>query len=154
MSTPLKTTENMHKHLTKAEREARQGAEASLQRGKRAYLKAPEWLTPEAKKVFEDTRRRLHGLKLLDTADVDLLAMYSDAIARYQSAVKEIGASIGGSQIAQAWSRVALSYADKLGLSPTARARLARKKAERQPQDELALLLDEATEIVNSDDGR
>ena len=121
MPTPLKTTENMRKHLTKSEREARQGAEASLQREKRAYLKAPEWLTAEAKRVFEDTRRRLRGLKLLDTADVDLLAMYSDAIARYQSSVKEIGTTIGGAQVAQAWSRVALSYADKLGLSPTAR---------------------------------
>ncbi len=150
MPTPHKTTENMHKHLTKAELAARQGAEGKLKRARRVVLHVPKWLGAEARKIFQATRRRLRGLEILDPADADLLALYSDAIYRYRELInaahpadtKEIAA-------AQAWSRLALSYAEKLGISASARARLARRKAEAAPKDEFEQLLDEAADSVN-----
>ena len=38
----------MKKHLTKAEKSARREAEASLESGRRIYLRAPKWLDPNA----------------------------------------------------------------------------------------------------------
>ncbi len=152
MPTPHKTTENMRKHLTKAELAARKGAESGLKREKRVVLHVPKWLGAEARKIFQATRRRLRGLEILDPADADLLALYSDAIYRYRELInaahpadtKEITA-------AQAWSRLALSYAEKLGISASARARLARRKAEQPPPDDMELILDQVQDYVNRD---
>lgn len=152
MPTPLKRSENMRKHLTKSERESRQGAESSLQRERRPYIQAPAWLSEEARAVFEETKRKLRTLQLLDTSDAELLAMYSDAIAQYQNAIKQMAkqpADPKEIQAAQSWSRLALQYAEKLGISPTARARLAKRKAERQELDPMERLLDDVTEFVN-----
>jgi phage terminase small subunit len=150
MPTPHKTTENMRKHLTKAELTARKGAEGGLRRARRAVLHVPKWLGIEARKIFQATRRRLRGLEILDPADADLLALYSDAVWRYRELIeaahpadtKEIAA-------AQAWSRLALSYAEKLGISASARARLARRKTEAAPPDDMELILDNVKDYVN-----
>jgi phage terminase small subunit len=150
MPTPHKTTENMRKHLTKAELAARQGAESGLRREKRVVLHVPKWLGDDARKIFEATRRRLKGLQILDPADADLLALYSDAVWRYRE-IMETGAPADMKEItaAQAWSRLALSYAEKLGISASARARLARRKTEAAPPDDMDLILDGVTEYVN-----
>jgi len=152
MSTPLKTTPNMRKHLTVAERSARENAEQSLQRG-RVQIRAPRWLGDVAREIFDVTKRRLRGLGLLDTVDADLLALYADAIAKYQAAIIDHDAK---PETAQAWSRVALAYAEKLGISPSARARLARQRAEKAVAvDPMDALLGEVAEYVNgAGDGR
>jgi phage terminase small subunit len=141
MPTPHKTTGNMRKHLTKAERKARESVEAQLERKTRVTIRAPRWLGVKARAVFESTKRRMKGLNLLDNADADLLALYSDAVVKYteEEDVRD----------KQAWSRIALSYAEKLGISPSARARLAKKAAEQAPPDPMELLFDEVTEFVN-----
>jgi phage terminase small subunit len=142
MPTPLKRTENMTKHLTKAEKQVRQAAEVSLRR-KRVVVKAPAWLGENARKVFEATKKRMRGLDLLDNVDVDLLAVYCDAVVKYQTETD--------TKDKQAWSRIILSYAEKLGISQSARARLAKKKAEQIPPDDMELLLDEVRDYVNGD---
>lgn len=141
MPTPHKTTPNMRKHLTKAERAARESAEGKLKRKHRVVVRAPEWLGLEARAVFESTKRRMRGLGLLDNVDAELLAIYSDAVIRY-STEEDV-------QDKQAWARLVASYAEKLGISPAARARLAKKAAEKVAPDELEQLLDEVTEFVN-----
>ena len=153
MPTPHKTTENMRKHLTKAELAARQTAEGGLRRAKRIVLHVPKWLDPEARKIFEATRRRLKGLEILDPADADLLALYCDAVHRYQKSMEVLGPESDAKDIAaaQAWSRLALSYAEKLGISASARARLARRKAEAAPPDDMDLILDDVKDYVNRD---
>jgi phage terminase small subunit len=142
MPTPYKTTDNMNKHLTKAEREARQAAEGGL-RGERTQLRAPKWLSEDARKVFDATKRRARNYGVLESVDADLLALYANAVveARDTEDPKD----------AQAWSRVVLSYAEKLGLSATGRARLAKKKAEQAPMDDLEALLGDVTDYVNGD---
>jgi phage terminase small subunit len=144
MSTPNKTTPNMRKHLTKAERAARESAEKELARQTRVTIHAPKWLSVEARKIFDSTKHRMRGLKLLDNIDADLLALYSDAIAHYrtEAEVKD----------KQAWSRIALSYAEKLGISASSRARLAKKRAEQTTPDELEQLFDDVKEFVNRGD--
>lgn len=141
MPTPHKSTDNMKKHLTKKEKQARQAAEKKLQRGTRVVIRTPDWLGEEARKIFEQTKRRMRGLELLDNVDADLLAMYSDAVVNYQNE-REIREK-------QAWSRIVLSYAEKLGISPSARARLAKKKSEQPAPDDFEQLLQEAADSSN-----
>lgn len=143
MPTPPKSTKNMRKHLTKAERAARESAENMFARKHRTSIRTPAWLEEKARKVFEATKHRMRGLGLLDNVDADLLAIYSDAVVRYQEE--------SDVQDKQAWARLVVSYADKLGISPSARARLAKKAAERTPPDDLEQLLDDVKVFVNQD---
>lgn len=167
MPTPPKSLPNIRKHLTTAERESRQAAEQKLLRNKRLYLRAPSGMSPEAKKIFRSTVDKCRGLDLLDNLDTEMLAIYADAVAKYQLMAKPLGIDyqslnqeeliqvamdeLKRNQTAQAWARVALSFAEKLGITPTSRARLAKRKAEREVQDEFEQLLDEVTDYVNED---
>ncbi len=157
MPTPLKTTPNMRKHLTKAELTARQNAESQQapNQKKRVSIIAPAWLSDEARKIFDWQKRKLRDQGVLDPADADLLGLYADAIARYQASLHELVGPLvdpRSSAVAQAWSRLALSYAEKLGIGPNARARLAKKKAESQPVDPMAALLSDVENYVNDCD--
>lgn len=150
MPTPPKNLENMTKHLTIAEKEARQAAEGEVRRVKRAQVRCPKWLDPAARAVFEETKKRLKGLQLLDNADAELLAIYSDAVAKYRHMSRLLGnAREAGSMVndedvknCQSWARLIKAYAAELGLTPTSRARLAKRKAEKQAADEFDDLLD------------
>lgn len=162
MPTPVKTSENIKKHLTNAERDARRQAEGELTRHKRPQLRCPKWLDVDARKIYEETKRRLKGLQLLDNADVELLGIYCDAVAKYRAASQllthahEVGSLADDEDLkaAQAWARLIAAYAEKLGLTPTARARLAKRKAEREPADPLEQLLDDVTDYVNDGNGQ
>lgn len=158
MPTPHKKLANQRKHLTKAERAARQAAEHGLERETRVYLRCPDWLGEDARKVWKETVRRARALELLDTIDTELLAIYADTVARYRESSKLLalrtddGAPVATDEQvkqAQAWARIITTYAEKLGLSPAARARLARKRAVEQPPDDLEQLLSEAADAEN-----
>jgi len=131
------------KHWTRAEVEARQAAAAGMKRKGRVSLRAPEWLSDEARKVWARVRKQSAGLDILDNLDAEMLAIYCDAVANYKlTATKMVITNAEGDFIgreetikaAQAWARVVAAYADKLGLSPAARARLAKRKAD-EPED-------------------
>jgi P27 family predicted phage terminase small subunit len=158
MPTPPKTLDNMKKHLTVAEREARQAAEGTVTRHNRPQMRCPKWLDEDSREIFETTKKRLRGLQLLDSADVELLAIYSDAAAKYREASKRLmlvdkdGVMVSDKDdiaACQSWARLVAAYAEKLGLTPTARARLAKRKAEREPLDPLDELLNDVTDYVN-----
>lgn len=152
MPTPPKSLPNMRKHLTNSERESRQAAESRMKRPKRIYLRAPGWLSEDGRRIFQRTKELMRGLELLDTLDTETLALYADTVAKYQAvAGKSMEFDPELTRAAQAWSRVALQYAEKLGITPTARARLAKKQAERKEQDEFEQLLDDVTDYMNED---
>jgi len=145
----------MRKHLTNAEKDARQLAEEKLVRGKRVYVKAPAWLGEDAMLIFERTKRRMRTLGILDDLDADPLALYASAQAKYISMMKSIEpGDTKGMTVAQGWSRLAQSWAEKLGITPQARARLAKKAAEQQPADDLEQLLNDVVDYVNEGNGR
>ena len=160
MPTPLKTSENIRKHLTNAEKAARLRAEGSLSRGTRVQLRCPKWLNEDARKIFHETKRRVKGLELLDNADVELLGIYCDEVAKYIAASKHLAdrdkdgilvATKDDREDCRSWGRLVAGYAEKLGLTPTARARLAKRKAEQEPPDDLEQLLDDVKDFVNGD---
>lgn len=132
------------KHWTKDEVESRQAAADQAQRQKRITLKPPEWLTEneDALKVWKDLKKKLQGIELLDNLDTELLAMYCDGIVHYRNVTKMLTEDVvndAGEMVfqdelmksAQAWARITMAFAEKLGLTPGGRARLAKKKAEK-----------------------
>lgn len=149
MPTPPKRLENTRKHWTNQEIAARERAEQGLQRSTRVVLRAPAWLNDDARRVWDGVKRKLRGIDLLDNLDTELLAIYCDAVAQYQVIVQNKPLSDEQTKQAQSWARLVASYAEKLGLSPNSRARLAKKKAEREAPDEMAQLLDDVSEFVN-----
>jgi len=119
------------KHWTGEEKAARKDAEKLLKRAKPRGLYAPVWLSKEAKAVWTRVLASVKGIELLDNMDTEILAMYCDAVARYQVLTKKGTLDDADIKALQAYSRIAISYADKLGLTPAARARLVKKKADK-----------------------
>ena len=63
MTKAVKTLDNIKKHLTKGERAARSAAEKSVTRETRIRIPCPKNLSPEARLIFEDTKRKLRPLQ-------------------------------------------------------------------------------------------
>lgn len=155
MPTLSKPLDNMSKNLTAQEREARELAEEGVlpDRGREVRLEKPAMMAKNAtaarywKKVLE----RMEGLLILDDLDSDALGVYCMMLARYEAQCKllsdlsrllkemddpdskEVAGlleqldSISGKM--QSLERNILQYAEKLGLTPSGRVRLAQKRA-------------------------
>lgn len=184
MPTAAKPAENMTKHLTKSEREAREQAEGAVlpDRGRVPKLKKPAIVSSNkrANAYWNQTLKQVEGLVLLDDLDSTVLAGYCSMLARRDQTVLLVGqlmerlgvqgavenaskrhrrdsamsdqewedsAKAGAAMTSdelieaagkldaltgklQALERNILSYADKLGLTPAGRVRLAQKRAQ------------------------
>ena len=165
MPTPAKNSENMHKHLTKAELEARGEAEQDVipDRDPADLGKPPKMLKGNgpARAYWNTIVSRMNGLQILDDLDCEMLAVYCAMLARYDDAqtrltkLKKVDLDhLSGTALSaflsgllgleskqQALEKNMLSYAEKLGLTPSGRARLAAKRAdavtEADPNDDL-----------------
>ena len=155
MPTPVKALDNMSKNLTEEERQLRQEAEEGVipDRGRESSMEKPAIMTKNAaagrywKKVLE----RMDGLVILDDLDSDTLGVYSVMMARYETqcklfslAAKQLkDAKDDPEAVAEAVSKLdtvsgkmqslernILQYADRLGLTPSGRVRLAQKRAQ------------------------
>lgn len=156
MPTPSTLTENMSKHITNQERDLRTQAEDGVipDRGGVINLKPPPIMTgiPGAAGFWRATLERMEGLCILDDLDSDTLGVYCVMMARYkqqckllqqaskafQKADKEkdpesIEAALGKIDAVSAkmttLEKTILQYAEKLGLTPSGRVRLAQKRA-------------------------
>ena len=184
MPAAVKASENMSKHLTKAEREVREQAEAAVlpDRGRAAKLKKPVIVSSSkrANAYWNQILKQMEGLALLDDLDATVLAGYCSMLARRDQTTLLIGqlmdrlgvqeAVEGGTRRRrkdaalsdqewedsakaapgltpdelveaaakldaltgklQALERNILQYAEKLGLTPSGRVRLAQKRAQ------------------------
>lgn len=184
MPAAVKASENMSKHLTKAEREVREQAEAAVlpDRGRAAKLKKPAIVSSNkrANAYWNQILKQMEGLVLLDDLDSTVLAGYCSMLARRDQTTLLIGqlmerlgvqgsvedgakrrkkdaalsnqeweASAKSDPIMtpdelveaaakldaltgklQALERNILQYAEKLGLTPSGRVRLAQKRAQ------------------------
>ena len=184
MPAAVKASGNMSKHLTKAEREVREQAEAAVlpDRGRAAKLKKPAIVSSSkrANAYWNQILKQMEGLALLDDLDATVLAGYCSMLARRDQTTLLIGQLMDrlGVQGAvedgtrrrrkdaalsdqewedsakaapvltpdalveaaakldaltgklQALERNILQYAEKLGLTPSGRVRLAQKRAQ------------------------
>lgn len=155
MATPVKRSVNMTKNLTEAELEARRAAEAEVlpDRGREPKLSPPRLMRGDAaaNRYWKQTLRRMEGYVILDDLDSDTLGVYCVMLSREEvlcgelrsvrarlSQEKDNADAIADvlSQIdtlerkMQGLERSILQYAEKLGLTPAGRVRLALRRAE------------------------
>lgn len=155
MPTPVKSLDNMSKNLTEEERQLREQAEEGVipDRGRESRMEKPAIMTKNAvagrywRKVLE----RMDGMVILDDLDSDALGVYCVMMARYETQCKLL--SLASKQLKdaqddpqaiadaatkldavsgkmQSLERNILQYAEKLGLTPSGRVRLAQKRAQ------------------------
>ena len=159
MPTPVKSLDNMNKNLPNEERQIREQAEEGVipDRGRESRMEKPAIMTKNAasgrywKKILE----RMDGLVILDDLDSDALGVYCVMMARYENQCKLL--SLAAKQLKdakddpqaiadaaakldavsgkmQSLERNILQYAEKLGLTPSGRVRLAQKRAQKRAQ--------------------
>lgn len=153
MPSQAKTLGNMDKHLTEAERVARAAAEEGVMpKREQTTLKAPTIVNKDAKAkaYWTEILKRMDGLAILDDLDSEMLAGYVLMLSRRDrltkinqelmaqaKAKKDLEAmleavdkldSLTGKL--QALERNLMNYAEKLGLTPSGRVRLAQKRAQ------------------------
>lgn len=161
MPSAVKRSENLVKHLTQAQREARQQAEGEVlpDRGREPQLVKPAIMTRNtaAGRYWRNILSRMDGLAILDDLDSDALGVYCVMLARYEQQCKlltqtarqlkaaegdpeKIAEAAGKLDAAsgkmQSLERNLLQYAEKLGLTPSGRVRLAQKRAEQAAKTE------------------
>ena len=154
MPTPAKALDNMSKNLTEEGRQLREQAEAGVMpdRGRESRLEKPSIMTknPAAGRYWRKVLERMDGLVILDDLDSDALGVYCVMMARYETqcrllvqaakalksaeddpeAVEAAAARLDAvSGKMQSLERNILQYAEKLGLTPSGRVRLAQKRA-------------------------
>lgn len=160
MPTPPKALDNMAKKLSQAERQARAEAERDLMPDRSDIkLVPPSYIARgdnKALKYWNSILERMEGISLLDDLDAEVLGVYCSMLSRrdatqamYKRLLKESKAkdlspetlaSIMGKldsmlKQLQSQERTILQYADKLGLTPSGRVSLARKRAANVTED-------------------
>lgn len=151
LPTPVKTLDNMSKHLTRAERKAREDQENTTLPARK--LKKPRLITQDkaAGKHWNRILKDMDGLDILDVLDTDTLAIYcaklarrDDLQAKYLQIREQYSCNpenatlrnmINLSAELQSVERDLLAYAGKLGLTPESRTRLAKRLAEQDEDD-------------------
>lgn len=155
MPTPPKALASMDKNMTDAERAAREQAEAEvLPERDEIRLVPPPLMTGDgrAKKYWTNIIDRMAGYVILDDLDSDTLGIYCSMLSRYEALTKDLqtvrknlkkatddadeletllGKLDGINSKLQRLESNILQYADKLGLTPSGRVRLAQKRAEK-----------------------
>lgn len=153
MAKKAKTLDAMSKNLTKAERTAREEAEAAVMPDRsRVNLKAPAYVRNDkaSAKYWRSILKRMEGISLLDDLDTEILAVYCSMLSRrdatqamYARLIQDSKSTELDSEAVvailgkmdsllvklQGQERSILQYADKLGLTPSGRVALARKRA-------------------------
>ena len=155
MPTAPKALDNMSKNLTEEERQLREQAEEGVipDRGRESRMEKPAIMTKNAAagRYWRKVLERMDGLFILDDLDSDALGVYCVMMARYETqcrllslaarqlkdakdnpqaiadAVAKLDAVSGKMQSLE---RNILQYAEKLGLTPSGRVRLAQKRAQ------------------------
>ena len=154
MPTPVKALENMSKNLTDEERQLREQAEEGVipDRGRESRMEEPAIMTknPAARRYWRKVLERMEGLVILDDLDSDALGVYCVMMARYEQQCRLLTVAFRSLKDAegdpeavadavskldtlsgkmQSVERNILQYAEKLGLTPAGRVRLAQKRA-------------------------
>lgn len=146
MPTPAKNPANLTGHWTNEQRAAREAAQQQMERRFVRLIAPPSVQSdPVALKHWQDTVKRMKGITLLDNVDIDMLAVYclglsrlaqlrqDEARARLEDEIRSLNDTI---KLIQSQERIVLQYAEKLGLTPTGRVRLAKQRAEEKPATE------------------
>ena len=120
------------KHWTAAEVAARKAAAAEMERKEPHELEPPNWLNQRALEIWDKVLDQAKEVNLFDVLDRETLAVYCSAVIEYEKCALRKRKSVDAIKEQQAWARIISTLGDKLGLNPSARARLIKKKAEKK----------------------
>lgn len=144
MPTNVLSVDNMTKHMSKQDRQERIEQEQKLSRDC-VRLRPPKRIRDNkpAHAYWKNTIDRMRGISLLDDVDIDMLAVYCECMARRDELSNQFGTipyintkdKTNALISLQQQEKLVLSYAEKLGLTPAGRARLAKKRAQERPID-------------------
>ena len=128
------------KHWTDAQVSARKKAAESIKR-KNVDLSPPVWLSKGALLIWERVVSDAAKIDLLDNLDRDLLGTHCDAVDIYQTLSHDLASGqsttrLDDMKMLQGWARIISGTAEKLGFTPSARARLVKKIADESLVDE------------------
>lgn len=123
------------KHISKAEHERREKAEAALKGKTEDILKVPTFLDPDGKKIYKQTLKLIgpEGTNIISDADKNSLATYAAAcsiIKQCMIEIKEKGIFIDNEpnpavKMLENYSKVVKSFGSSFGLDPFSRSKLA-----------------------------
>jgi phage terminase small subunit len=134
------------KHWTTKQKEARDRAAKDIERKDDAKIKPPIWLRKDALQLWRKKIKEIAGLnagsELLDALDSEMLALYCDAVILYKRVSQKKRLSIDDHKLTQTYLLRILSYSERLGFTPGARARLVKKRAEAKDKDEFGEMFD------------
>lgn len=143
MPTPAKASENMTKHLTAEEKQAREQAEQSVKPVRaQVKLKKSSWIKPKslAAKYWNSVLKRMEGTAILDDLDAEILGRYcaqlqeqellqADLDAARAAEEPDMGLIIALNRQINAKDSLIKEYASDLGCTPPGRVRLAQKRS-------------------------
>jgi P27 family predicted phage terminase small subunit len=120
--------------LTKKEIESRKEAEAKL-KPKADNIRPPSWLSTLAKREFKKLAAELNAIGLMTNVDVNQLAVYCRAYARYielqaGNEDPETGEIVTDEKTLDTLYKQLKSMAIEFGFTPSSRAKLAMPKEE------------------------
>lgn len=118
------------KNWTKSEIAAREIGAKKVTRKIKKRLRPPDWLSADGLLVWKRILRQTKDLDLLDVLDEYMLAVYCDMYVQYAELSSLMNKTLDEIKSQQALARLLSGYADKLGLTPASRARLAKKVAD------------------------
>ena len=145
MPTPVKAMDNMTKHLTAAEAEAREKAEQRSRPSRKP--RAPRDFQPKTaeRRIWDRVLQDMEGVDILDRLDTDMLETYCRQLVRAQELRENLAGQLRAEILAKSTvdllkelrglETTLLQYATRLGLTPESRARLARRAAEQEEAD-------------------
>lgn len=142
MATKPKSIHQTTKHMTKAERDAREQAEAKIKNAL-GEIKPPTWLNTQQKRRFRTLVQQMAGLDLLTILDANHLARYVTLEERFinlNEAIQQQPFTVEGKinplLVEQRQVHSAMEKLEtKLGMNPSDRLRFV--KLDPQPVDEL-----------------
>ena len=145
---PSKNTEQLVGHRTKAELQARKEVEDKLKSSDDLIGEVPFWLNEEAKKIYQWLIGQFKQIGILTNLDKETVAICSDAISKMRDAqriIDEQGLMVDGKanpmiNVYEKYEKIYARMITELGLSPTARSRMALTQVKAKEQEEDPIL--------------
>lgn len=149
MPTAVKNLDNMSKHLTQEEIQARQQAEADHQPTRTPDPPAGFNKKSAERRIWDRVISDMEGYKILDRLDTDVLEIYCRQLVRlrllqgmFEKMAKGEDGKLSSKTFLDLLTKIKdlegtiLNYAGRLGLTPESRARLAKNAAQPEPDEE------------------
>lgn len=128
------------KHWTKSDVAARKSAADKIKRADAPVLTPPSWVSGDARTLWKKKLSEIAGLnasaEMLDNIDSETLGLYCTSCVQYGIYARKKKKTHFEVNEMISIGRLILNYADKLGFTPSGRARLVKRIADPKQVDD------------------